>query len=233
MVSEILDAVRARRRGYGDEFAKLARRMEAGAKVTAGDVERVLSAAGRSEDDLAALVAQLGERRRLRELLAEAERLAAERPKIVAAIAAADAELEKARARHEAAVTPLHVRLADCERIGLAAGDARETLVATVPDADLRRRLDETYKRTGELRDEATALRAREVGGLTPDEAARLDFLTRNGVGDIGEAVGLRARRDAAEAAAAAATARLARIEKDLAKLERDTARLEGEAIEL
>ena len=233
MVSEILDAVRAKRRGYGDEFAKLARRMEAGAKVTAGDVEKVLSAAGRSEDDLAELVAQLGERRRLRELLAEAERLAAERPKIPAAIADADRELEKATARHRSTVTPLQARLREAERIGLAAGEARATLVATVPDADLRRRLDEAYKRTGELRDEGTALRAREVGGLTPDEAARLAFLERNGVGDVGEAVSLRAKRDAAEAAATAATARLARVEKELAKVEGEVARLEAAAIEL
>jgi len=109
-IESLAALLRDRDRDNDHRYFDLVRRVCDGEDVDPGAAARVLDAAGRSVEDLAASVALLSRRRRLADEVAEAEAMRGEEAGLARQIAAAKAELEAAQARYHAAVAPLRHR---------------------------------------------------------------------------------------------------------------------------
>lgn len=121
---------------YRDLVAQLA----CDTHLEAADAQAILTAAGKSFDDLSKDVAKFEDRNRKRELLDEAAEAEAERRQLLAGIAAAEAKLKASQQEHDRTVAPIKLRLDEINHLGSQAAITRNELIATCDDAQLLER---------------------------------------------------------------------------------------------
>lgn len=136
-ISDILDKVRGhldRKRGESRlTFRALVAEVADGREPDPARVEQVLTATGKTVDDLAGEVERLTARRALRAAIDNASTLERERSGIARKVASAEATLADAQRTFEAAVGPLRERIA---RIDAAEREAESARVAMRRTAD-------------------------------------------------------------------------------------------------
>ena len=103
------------------------------------EVDRILSEAGKSLDELKADVEKAKERIALQALANSLPTLNANRDEIAKQLNALDAEFEKAEQAHDEARLPLENRLRECDETIRQANKARNQLVVTCEDPALLR----------------------------------------------------------------------------------------------
>lgn len=169
-ISELLDKVIGKQKTMAEkreaQFTALVKKIADGREPDADAVAAALEETGKTVDDLRSAVDALLERRRLRAQVDAVSGLEAERVKLAAEIAAADAALEKAEKDHREVVAPRLDRLQQI-RQGLSdAADAKRELYATANPA-LRYKLNELATRR-----EAVIFRVQKADGTVQGDTS-------------------------------------------------------------
>lgn len=142
------------------DFRGLVAKIADGQEPDADTVDSVLSAAGKTADDLREAVERLAHRRQLREQFRRLPELEAEKQKVEREIASANAALEAAERRHHEAVAPLEARLAEIRELVSAGEAARRHLADGCTDAGLLARYRKLEAALAEARHAAAEHRA-------------------------------------------------------------------------
>lgn len=131
----LLDDLKARQAAHDDQaqaaYAELVRIVAADDHIDTISAERILRDADKSPDDLAAAVAAVHHRARLRERVEAAEQASAEVLGIDAQIRAAEAELRQAQQQHQQTLARLHGVRDGCLCVIRSGTEARRELRAT------------------------------------------------------------------------------------------------------
>lgn len=107
------------------------------------EVERLLTASGKTLDDLQADCAKLARRMRLKASLDRRPALNKERAKLDEGIAAADRVLEEAEASHDEVTRPLYDRRREIDEALREASKAESSLITECENVELKRELDD------------------------------------------------------------------------------------------
>jgi hypothetical protein len=137
-------------RQYSDVVSAIAM----GTEPDPEEVDRILSDADKTLDELKADVAKAKERISLQALDNSLPTLTANREKIAKQIQALDSDFEKAERAHDEARLPLENRLRECDEAIREANMARSQLVATCEDSALLREqehVDSEMRRLAQL----------------------------------------------------------------------------------
>ena len=158
--------LRERQAGRAAQYWRAVRKLASGEKVPAAALEKL--ADGRGPERIEADARLARERLELRKTIlagAEAERRASD---LRSALHAARARLAEAQREFAETERTLRARLSACRAASEQATAARERLIATCPDAELRRRL-------AELTDERSRLIDRLGAASDPDVRVQLE----------------------------------------------------------
>jgi predicted nucleic acid-binding Zn-ribbon protein len=201
-----------------NDFRALVRSIGTGQEPDADQVERVLSDAGKSLDDLRAAVELYQKRFAMRTLVNSLPKLEAERKEIELHLSKADAALEAAEQQHADVTAPLHGRLEMLRQAMQDAERSRQQLVETCPDEELRERLADLQRRHAEAHDRSFKLRQAINDCRTWAQSDRAEVAHASSPRKEQE---LRERAERREAKAAECEKELAEVLKQLAGLEK------------
>jgi predicted nucleic acid-binding Zn-ribbon protein len=202
-----------------DDFRALVRSIGTGQEPDADQVERVLSDADKSLDDLRAAVELYQKRFAMRTLVNSMPKIEAERKELERQVTQADETLEAAERKHEETTAPLTGRLEMLRQAMQEAERSRQQLVETCPDEGLRTHLADLQRRHAETHDRSFKLRqtindCRTWAKSDQAEAAHATSSPR-------KEQELRERAERREAKAAECEKELAEVLKQLAGLEK------------
>jgi chromosome segregation ATPase len=204
-----------------DDFRALARAIAANEEPTPERVDRTLSLAGRSLEELRAAVEVYRRRIALKAKLDAAPGLRARRQELEKQIRQADAALAEAERRHTEVTTPLRAQLEVLHRQLQESEEARRDLARTCPDerlraqeADLQRQIAETQDLLVNARHQIKACETR--ARLARDEAERLVLHPEQQKRAFSLAEQHEAEAEAARKKAAELTKRLAELGKQM-----------------
>lgn len=124
-------------------YCELVAGIASGEEPNPAEVERLLTNAGKSVDDLRHDVERYQHRMALKAMINSLPRLEAERREIDTQIAAADRVLEAAEMQHDESTGPLYASRRELDLAISDASRASTELMQSCDDADLRRALDE------------------------------------------------------------------------------------------
>jgi hypothetical protein len=231
----IIDALKARRLRRAEASAGSYRQLVLALATNgreqpgADDVERVLAAAGKAPEELAADV-EAKQRRAQQRALVERARLAnGERAKLTAAVEKAEAALARATAAHQEVVWPAEQRLRELDALEREAAAARAGLVAGADDPVL---IGEGVQ----LRDRRAAAAAQLDEARRQREQAERTVLTyqNRAANEQHPTAAEEARRQAQEGEPVLArhAAAIAAAEAELAQLQRDELELQARMAE-
>ncbi len=134
---------RQREEQQTQQYADIITAIAFGTEPDPEEVERILSQAGKSVNDLKADVDKAGQRMALRALAESLPTLQAGRDELVQQIRKLDADFAKAEEEHDEARFPIEDRLRQCDQAIREATRAREDLVATCEDPALLAELEQ------------------------------------------------------------------------------------------
>jgi chromosome segregation ATPase len=184
-------------------------------------VDRTLSLAGRSLEELRAAVEVYRRRIALKAKLDAAPGLRARRQELEKQIRQADAALAAAEKRHAETVAPLRAQIDVLQQQIQEAEQARLELARTCPDealrdqkADVQRQITETQNRLARVRDIIKACESRAK--MTRDEAASLALYPAKQEETLALAEQHEAKAREYEKEAAGLVKRLAELEKQM-----------------
>lgn len=120
--------------------------LDGGDEPDADDVERILSAAGKTTGDLATAVSIRQTRKAMRDELAAAEAMLDELPALEAEANQLAAELEAARQKCELALQPIRLRKHEIQQAQYRVLNFRSRLANECPDATLKGRLSDVRR---------------------------------------------------------------------------------------
>jgi hypothetical protein len=124
-------------------YRELVAGIATGEEPNPAEVERLLSCAGKSADDLRLDVERYQHRMALKAMVDSLPKLEAERREIDEPIVAADRVLEAAEKQHDETTAPLYASRRELDLAIADASRASTELMQSCDDADLRRELDE------------------------------------------------------------------------------------------
>ena len=201
-----------------NDFRALVRSIGTGQEPDADQVERVLSDAGKSLDDLRAAVELYQKRFAMRTLVNSLPKLEAKRKEVERQLTKADEALEAAEQHHTETTTPLHGRLEMLRQAMQEAERSRQQLVETCPDEELRQRLADLQRRYDEAHDRSFKLRQVINDCRTWAKSDRAEAANTSSSHKEQE---LRERAEHRDAKAAECEQELAEVLKQLASLEK------------